>query len=187
MSQGVRKEGHNGLAPPPKGRAGFSEDYDKDPYLRDANADVEGEPRTEAEMSRTRKEYLEHEADGERPYKVTKFEPKYEPYVILKKEGVPWCDERFVGYGANKAVGFIISSISSVYVYLVYVYLPQSSLLATNLNYPMMLTFFLSPLCLGLLVRDIYFRSRLLGDARGLFNPPIPRLPNNGPQERTDP
>ena len=37
-------------------------------------------------------------------YKVTKFNYKYEPYVILKKEGTPWCDERFVGYGANKAV-----------------------------------------------------------------------------------
>ncbi|KAG0056728.1 hypothetical protein BGZ83_003697 [Gryganskiella cystojenkinii] len=36
-------------------------------------------------------------------YQVTTFNPKYEPYVILKKEGTPWCDERFVGYGANKA------------------------------------------------------------------------------------
>ncbi|KAG0211695.1 hypothetical protein BGX28_007589 [Mortierella sp. GBA30] len=47
--------------------------------------------------------YLEQEAEGERPYKVTNFEPKYEPYIILKREGTPWCDERFVGYGANKA------------------------------------------------------------------------------------
>jgi glycosyltransferase-like protein LARGE len=37
-------------------------------------------------------------------YQVTEFNYKYEPYVILKKEGTPWCDERFVGYGANKAV-----------------------------------------------------------------------------------
>jgi hypothetical protein len=27
----------------------------------------------------------------------------YEPYIIYKKEGTPWCDERFIGYGANKA------------------------------------------------------------------------------------
>lgn len=27
----------------------------------------------------------------------------YEPYVILRKDLAPWCDERFVGYGSNKA------------------------------------------------------------------------------------
>ncbi|OBZ91531.1 Glycosyltransferase-like protein LARGE2 [Choanephora cucurbitarum] len=37
------------------------------------------------------------------PYKVTDYNYSYEPYVIFKKEGTPWCDERFVGYGANKA------------------------------------------------------------------------------------
>lgn len=36
-------------------------------------------------------------------YKVTDYNYSYEPYVIFKKEGTPWCDERFVGYGANKA------------------------------------------------------------------------------------
>ena len=36
-------------------------------------------------------------------YKVTEYNYSYEPYVIFKKEGTPWCDERFVGYGANKA------------------------------------------------------------------------------------
>ncbi|KAI8987266.1 glycosyl-transferase for dystroglycan-domain-containing protein [Mycotypha africana] len=38
-----------------------------------------------------------------KPYKVTDYNYSYEPYVIFKKEGTPWCDERFVGYGANKA------------------------------------------------------------------------------------
>ncbi|KAI8052568.1 glycosyl-transferase for dystroglycan-domain-containing protein [Gilbertella persicaria] len=38
-----------------------------------------------------------------KPYKVTEYNYSYEPYVIFKKEGTPWCDERFVGYGANKA------------------------------------------------------------------------------------
>ncbi|KAF8345982.1 glycosyl-transferase for dystroglycan-domain-containing protein [Amanita rubescens] len=36
-------------------------------------------------------------------YKVTRYQPAYEPYIIFKKEGPPWCDERFVGYGGNKA------------------------------------------------------------------------------------
>lgn len=34
-------------------------------------------------------------------YKV-KYEPKYEPFVILAKAIAPWADERFVGYGGNK-------------------------------------------------------------------------------------
>lgn len=37
-------------------------------------------------------------------YKVTAYQHSYEPYVVLHKEGTPWCDERFIGYGANKAV-----------------------------------------------------------------------------------
>ncbi|KAJ7106032.1 glycosyltransferase family 49 protein [Mycena crocata] len=36
-------------------------------------------------------------------YKVTSYQSAYEPYVIFKKDGPPWCDERFVGYGGNKA------------------------------------------------------------------------------------
>jgi hypothetical protein len=54
-------------------------------------------------------------------YKVTQYQSAYEPYVVFKKEGPPWyaslsllwfitinrftirCDERFVGYGGNKA------------------------------------------------------------------------------------
>ncbi|KAF9166094.1 hypothetical protein DFQ26_008683 [Actinomortierella ambigua] len=41
--------------------------------------------------------------DQQEPYKITTFQPKYEPYIIVKREGTPWCDERFVGYGGNKA------------------------------------------------------------------------------------
>ncbi|KAG0201900.1 hypothetical protein BGX28_005413 [Mortierella sp. GBA30] len=40
---------------------------------------------------------------SEEVYKVTSYQHSYEPYVILPKEGTPWCDERFIGYGANKA------------------------------------------------------------------------------------
>ncbi|KAG2178767.1 hypothetical protein INT43_001613 [Umbelopsis isabellina] len=42
-----------------------------------------------------------YESDGE--YVVTEYNYSYEPYIIYKKEGSPWCDERFIGYGANKA------------------------------------------------------------------------------------
>ncbi|KAL1914991.1 uncharacterized protein VTP21DRAFT_7696 [Calcarisporiella thermophila] len=41
--------------------------------------------------------------DSTEPYKVTSYQYSYEPYIIYRKEGSPWCDERFVGYGANKA------------------------------------------------------------------------------------
>ncbi|KDQ08516.1 glycosyltransferase family 49 protein [Botryobasidium botryosum FD-172 SS1] len=36
-------------------------------------------------------------------YKVATYQHSYEPYVIFKKDGPPWCDERFIGYGSNKA------------------------------------------------------------------------------------
>ncbi|KIM40255.1 glycosyltransferase family 49 protein [Hebeloma cylindrosporum] len=36
-------------------------------------------------------------------YKVMKYQSAYEPYIIFRKDGPPWCDERFVGYGGNKA------------------------------------------------------------------------------------
>lgn len=36
-------------------------------------------------------------------YKVIGYQSAYEPYIIFKKSSAPWCDERFVGYGGNKA------------------------------------------------------------------------------------
>ncbi|KAF9526662.1 glycosyltransferase family 49 protein [Crepidotus variabilis] len=36
-------------------------------------------------------------------YKVIQYQSAYEPYVIFKRDGPPVCDERFVGYGGNKA------------------------------------------------------------------------------------
>ncbi|KAG0302543.1 hypothetical protein BGZ97_002310 [Linnemannia gamsii] len=50
-------------------------------------------------------------------YKVTAYQHSYEPYVILKKEGTPWCDERFVGYGANKAACLFEIYISGIDYY----------------------------------------------------------------------
>ena len=118
-----------GKAPPPKTNPGYDDDDDfpaaipavafmparnnddKDRSLfmehehqAKLKADKEREEAEEMAREKERKEFLQLEAEGERPYKVTNFEPKYEPYIILKREGTPWCDERFVGYGANKAV-----------------------------------------------------------------------------------
>jgi hypothetical protein len=36
-------------------------------------------------------------------YRVHTYQYAYEPYVIFKRDGPPWCDERFIGYGGNKA------------------------------------------------------------------------------------
>ncbi|PFH52106.1 glycosyltransferase family 49 protein [Amanita thiersii Skay4041] len=44
-----------------------------------------------------------YEAPAGTVYQVTQYQSAYEPYIIFKKEGPPWCDERFVGYGGNKA------------------------------------------------------------------------------------
>ncbi|KAG0333038.1 hypothetical protein BG004_001000 [Podila humilis] len=77
-------------------------------------------------------DYLEMEAEGEKPYKVTAFEPKYEPYIVLKKEGTPWCDERFVGYGANKAACLFEIYISGVDFWV----MPNDFLIHQYHNYP---------------------------------------------------
>ena len=35
-------------------------------------------------------------------YLVNTWKLGYEPYLIFKKDGPPWCDERFIGFGHNK-------------------------------------------------------------------------------------
>ncbi|KAJ7039075.1 glycosyltransferase family 49 protein [Mycena alexandri] len=50
-------------------------------------------------------------------YKVTNYQSAYEPYVIFKKDGPPWCDERFVGYGGNKAACLFEMYLSGVSYY----------------------------------------------------------------------
>ncbi|KAJ7647643.1 glycosyl-transferase for dystroglycan-domain-containing protein [Roridomyces roridus] len=50
-------------------------------------------------------------------YKVTTYQSAYEPYVIFKKDGPPWCDERFVGYGGNKAACLFEMYLSGISYY----------------------------------------------------------------------
>ncbi|KAF8653335.1 hypothetical protein AX16_004035 [Volvariella volvacea WC 439] len=50
-------------------------------------------------------------------YKVTRYQSAYEPYIIFKKEGPPWCDERFIGYGGNKAACLYEMYLSGVSLY----------------------------------------------------------------------
>ncbi|KAJ7668542.1 glycosyltransferase family 49 protein [Mycena polygramma] len=50
-------------------------------------------------------------------YKVTNYQSAYEPYVIFKKDGPPWCDERFVGYGGNKAACLFEMYLSGISYY----------------------------------------------------------------------
>ncbi|KAJ7594975.1 glycosyl-transferase for dystroglycan-domain-containing protein [Mycena floridula] len=50
-------------------------------------------------------------------YKVTQYQSAYEPYVVFKKDGPPWCDERFVGYGGNKAACLFEMYLSGISFY----------------------------------------------------------------------
>ncbi|GAA5958993.1 hypothetical protein JCM21900_000721 [Sporobolomyces salmonicolor] len=50
-------------------------------------------------------------------YRVQGYTHSYEPYVIFKKEGTPWCDERFIGYGGNKAACLFELYLSGVSFY----------------------------------------------------------------------
>ncbi|KAJ7502928.1 glycosyl-transferase for dystroglycan-domain-containing protein [Mycena galericulata] len=61
-------------------------------------------------------------------YKVTSYQSAYEPYVIFKKDGPPWCDERFVGYGGNKAACLFEMYLSGVSYYV----LPDHFLIHQN-------------------------------------------------------
>ncbi|KAJ3540167.1 hypothetical protein NM688_g6262 [Phlebia brevispora] len=49
-------------------------------------------------------------------YKVSTYQSAYEPYVITSKR-VSWCDERFTGYGGNKAACLFEMYLSGVSFY----------------------------------------------------------------------
>ncbi|CAH7686570.1 glycosyl-transferase for dystroglycan-domain-containing protein [Phakopsora pachyrhizi] len=59
---------------------------------------------------------LENPVDSE-VYKVRNYTHSYEPYVVYKKDGTPFCDERFIGYGANKAACLFELYLSGVSFY----------------------------------------------------------------------
>lgn len=66
------------------------------------------------------------------PYKVEEYSFSYEPYVIFKKQGSPWCDERFIGYGANKAACLYEIYLSGIDYYV----LPDDFLIHQSHFYP---------------------------------------------------
>ncbi|KAG0171264.1 hypothetical protein DFQ28_002503 [Apophysomyces sp. BC1034] len=65
-------------------------------------------------------------------YKVTDYDFSYEPYIIYKKEGTPWCDERFIGYGANKAACLYEIFLSGIDYWV----LPNDFLIHQTHHYP---------------------------------------------------
>ncbi|GAA5877078.1 hypothetical protein JCM16303_006160 [Sporobolomyces ruberrimus] len=58
-----------------------------------------------------------YEAQPGEVYRASGYTHSYEPYVIFKKEGTPWCDERFIGYGGNKAACLFELYLSGVSFY----------------------------------------------------------------------
>ncbi|KAG9285400.1 hypothetical protein G9A89_010875 [Geosiphon pyriformis] len=64
-------------------------------------------------------------------FKVTKYQYHYEPYVIFPQK-TPWCDERFIGYGANKAACLFEIYISGVDYWV----LPDDYLIHQTHKYP---------------------------------------------------
>ncbi|OZJ03659.1 hypothetical protein BZG36_03542 [Bifiguratus adelaidae] len=70
--------------------------------------------------------------DAEEIYKVDEYNHSYEPYIVFKKDESPWCDERFIGYGANKAACLYELYLSGVDYYV----LPNDFLIHQNHDYP---------------------------------------------------
>jgi hypothetical protein len=70
--------------------------------------------------------------DADSDYAVTDYNFSYEPYVIYKKEGSPWCDERFIGYGANKAACLYEIYLSGIDYHV----LPNDFLIHQTHHYP---------------------------------------------------
>ncbi|OAV91620.1 hypothetical protein PTTG_09892 [Puccinia triticina 1-1 BBBD Race 1] len=58
-------------------------------------------------------------------YPASGYSHSYEPYVVYKKDKTPYCDERFIGYGANKAACIFELYLSGVSFYV----LPQDFLI----------------------------------------------------------
>ncbi|KAI8066245.1 glycosyl-transferase for dystroglycan-domain-containing protein [Gilbertella persicaria] len=71
-------------------------------------------------------------SDAQEIYPVTTYQHSYEPYVIFKNQGSPWCDERFSGYGSNKAACLFELYISGVDYYV----LPNDFIVHQTHAYP---------------------------------------------------
>ncbi|KAI8987012.1 glycosyl-transferase for dystroglycan-domain-containing protein [Pilobolus umbonatus] len=65
-------------------------------------------------------------------YPVNEYQHSYEPYVIYKNQGSPWCDERFAGYGSNKAACLFELYVSGVDFYV----LPDDFIIHQTHVYP---------------------------------------------------
>ncbi|KAI0272116.1 glycosyl-transferase for dystroglycan-domain-containing protein [Russula aff. rugulosa BPL654] len=50
-------------------------------------------------------------------YKVIQYQPAYEPYVVVRRDAAGWCDERFTGYGGNKAACLFEMYLSGISFY----------------------------------------------------------------------
>ncbi|KAK9722075.1 hypothetical protein K7432_002962 [Basidiobolus ranarum] len=72
-----------------------------------------------------------HWYQADTPYTVTEYNFSYEPYVIVKKDGIPWCNERFIGYGGNKAACLFEIYLSGVDYWV----LPQDFIIHQNHDY----------------------------------------------------
>ncbi|KAI9476367.1 MAG: glycosyl-transferase for dystroglycan-domain-containing protein [Benjaminiella poitrasii] len=66
------------------------------------------------------------------PYRVKDYNFSYEPYVIFNRQSSPWCDERFIGYGANKAACLYEIYISGIDYYV----LPNDFIIHQSHAYP---------------------------------------------------
>jgi glycosyltransferase-like protein LARGE len=74
----------------------------------------------------------DHWMNAQEIYEVTSYQHSYEPYVIFKNQGSPWCDERFSGYGSNKAACLYELYISGVDYYV----LPNDFIVHQTHAYP---------------------------------------------------
>ncbi|KAI9184608.1 hypothetical protein H9P43_003663 [Blastocladiella emersonii ATCC 22665] len=66
------------------------------------------------------------------PVPDDKYSVHYEPYVVMRRDLAAWCDERFVGYGANKAACLYEVYLSGVE----FAVLPDDWLIHQDHDYP---------------------------------------------------
>ena len=50
-------------------------------------------------------------------YRVSTYTHAYEPYVVFPRVGLPYCEEKFVGYGGNKAACLYQMHLSGIEFY----------------------------------------------------------------------